>query len=351
MLMEAMRLSLIEHEEQQRKEADKKRKEEAERAAKKGEGSGTGNGSATGEAASSSRVQLPPIPPASPIEVTRPHNREVSASSGSSPGSRGSPSSQSGRTPVLSSSPNVNNSSSLSTSVPRTHVPVVSSPLSAATTAGGGGSLSVAAAEAKSGSHSRSTSQSRSGSRAPTPQPTAQDVQFSTLSAALAGHGAASAILAAGTRDTTAPSPSSASNTVVETSVPIASSTSVPHVAPTAPPPPPPKEPSAVQTLPPSAAASGGIASDGPSTSSAADPPESQPGPEAPGTTVSSAAASIQSYHELPSSPESSLSHRPLLVETPTVENDEMNDLPGVPDKGAGSKSSDPERADSFSSM
>ena len=43
MLMEAMRLSLIEHEEQQRKEADKKRKEEAERAAKKGEGSGTGN--------------------------------------------------------------------------------------------------------------------------------------------------------------------------------------------------------------------------------------------------------------------------------------------------------------------
>lgn len=338
MIMEAMRLSLIEQEEQQRKEADKKRKEEAERAAKNGNGSEVGNGSAdsaAGPSSSASRLELPPIPSTSPIEVTRPNNRNLSTSSGSSPGSRGSPSS----IPRASTSPNVNNTSVLSTSTSRSHAPAVSSPLGA-TVPSTTGRLSVTPIETNFTTHSRTSSQTHPAPSASTPQPTAQVARHSTLSAALVGHGVASAILSASDRGSaTVPS----SSAVVETPVAIASLTPDFQSSPT-PPPPPPKEPLKHSPEPttPTPGSSSNIL---PAVSAA----ESQLAPEASeddlsGTQESAGASHSSSYDELPSSPESTLSHRPLLMETPSAESPDVNEL-------SGPKRPPPERADSVISL
>lgn len=91
MIMEAMRLSLLEHEEYQRKEEEKKKKEEAERAAKSGGGeasgsSGEGSSNTNTHDASSSTVPslaLPDIPITSPIDVSKPQAVEQTQVSGS----------------------------------------------------------------------------------------------------------------------------------------------------------------------------------------------------------------------------------------------------------------------------
>ncbi|THH05079.1 hypothetical protein EW145_g5061 [Phellinidium pouzarii] len=100
MIMEAMRLSLLEHEEQQRKEAEKKKKEEAERAAKGGEANGgTDTGCGTGPSSSALQLELPPIPTA-PIEVAKPSCRGPFVSD---PSFTDSSSLNSGRSPIPSS--------------------------------------------------------------------------------------------------------------------------------------------------------------------------------------------------------------------------------------------------------
>ena len=65
--MEAMRLSLIEHEEQQRKEAEKKRKEEA--AKDKGSPASRGSGSGPAVGLLTERPDLPPIPPSTSFNI------------------------------------------------------------------------------------------------------------------------------------------------------------------------------------------------------------------------------------------------------------------------------------------
>ncbi len=85
MVMEAMRLSLLEHEEQQKKEVDKKRKEAANGNAQPGESSSAAH------PATSSKLDLPPIPTvSSPVDISsssrnRDENASLSVSSSSGP--------------------------------------------------------------------------------------------------------------------------------------------------------------------------------------------------------------------------------------------------------------------------
>lgn len=100
--MEAMRLSLLEHEEQQRKEAEKKRQEEADGNAQSGESSSAVH------PATSGKLDLPPIPTvSSPVDISS-SNRNRDQTSGlsvpSSSGPMGSPS-LFGSTPQSGSSP------------------------------------------------------------------------------------------------------------------------------------------------------------------------------------------------------------------------------------------------------
>lgn len=77
MLMEAMRLSLIDHEEQQRKEAEEKKKEEAERAAG-GQGSSTSTDDATASVSTSSPIPISgsnSLAPGAPNSQTASRNR------------------------------------------------------------------------------------------------------------------------------------------------------------------------------------------------------------------------------------------------------------------------------------
>lgn len=80
MIMEAMRLSLIEHEDQQRKEAEEKRKKEKEGK----QSDGVSGRDAGGAGPSSSSSGLPPIPVSAPISVAQLKGRTSEPQSASS---------------------------------------------------------------------------------------------------------------------------------------------------------------------------------------------------------------------------------------------------------------------------
>ncbi|KAL5532999.1 SIP5 [Sanghuangporus sanghuang] len=182
MVMEAMRLSLLEHEERQRKEAEEKKKKEAELLAKGGKPDDNGHREyEAGPSSSSSVPGLPPIPTTSPIDVSESSSRNLrpvhacpseGRSISCSPMSSGTPR----NLREASSSSRQSDASALNAL--------------AAT------SLRISSAHSGSSGHSRSGSATPSF-RAPTPRENVSPSSFSTLSAALAAHGTAAAVLSA----------------------------------------------------------------------------------------------------------------------------------------------------------
>ncbi|KAL5511507.1 SIP5 [Sanghuangporus vaninii] len=181
MVMEAMRLSLLEHEERQRKEAEEKKKKEAELLAKGGKSDDNGHReNEAGPSSSSSSVPgLPPIPTTSPIDVSESSSRNLRPVDASS--SEGRSTSYS---PISSGTPeNLREESSSS------HQSDASALNTLAAT-----SLRISSAHSGSSGHSRSGSATPSF-RAPTSRENVSSPSFSTLSAALAAHGTATAVL------------------------------------------------------------------------------------------------------------------------------------------------------------
>lgn len=272
MIMEAMRLSLLDHEEQQRKEAEEKKKKEAERIAKgedPGEGSTNGEneaGPSSSASASASGLELPSIPTSSPIDVSNTSNRAL--------------------LPPDSSSPS-RNSSSFGSRASSADLAVGSgrlgpSPLGGAPGAGAGAGVALGVESSRSHSHSRTASAS---SHAPTPREGADPPPFSMLSAALAAHGAASAVLASSGSGGAEPAPAN---------IPDASPSAMTHAP----------DSNSHAPTPASATAVGGA----------------NPNQSLSSLFVESAGVAGESYDALPSSPDSP-SHRPLLLETPASEN------------------------------
>ncbi|KAL5529091.1 hypothetical protein ACEPAG_5065 [Sanghuangporus baumii] len=180
MVMEAMRLSLLEHEERQRKEAEEKKKKEDELLAKGGKPDDNGHReNEAGTSSSSSVPGLPLIPTTSPIDVGESSGRNlrpVDASSSEGRSTSCSPTS-SGTPRILrevSSSGHQSDASALNAL--------------AAT------SMRISSAHSGSSGHSRSGSATPSF-RAPTPRENVSPPSFSTLSASLAAHGTAAAVL------------------------------------------------------------------------------------------------------------------------------------------------------------
>ena len=289
MVMEAMRLSLLEHEEQQRKEAEAKKKQEAERLARGEQPNEDGSGSnEAGPSSTTANVELPAIPTTSPIDVQQLSRRGLHSDSGSSSERRSVSNSP-------RSSPASNNplESGLSSRHP------ASSPLSTLVAS----SLGVTSAHSGSRSHSRSGSATPS-IRAPTPRENSEPPVSSTLNAALAAQGTATEVLAGGKAETAesgganVPDPST-SSTIAGTHTP---------------------EPQSGTT----AARNEEIAAAGSSTVSPGSVP--QAGDNRSLTSIFTTNAESQSYADLPSSPDSP-SRRPLLLETPASE--EPMRLPG----------------------
>ena len=301
--MEAMRISLLEHEEQQRKEAEKKRKEEAERA--KGIEGSEGDNPESQAGPSTLRSELPPIPSTSPIDVVRTSNHALGTSEGSSPASEGPSSFNTAiDTPLISSSPN---NAAGSSSSSRSHVPVVPSPLGSSISAMGT-PLDAAIHSTEPGGHTRT--KSHSSIQAPTPKPgnNSELPALSTLSAALSAHNVASAILANGecaTQET-----ASVSRGGPDAQLRIATDPLGAGLVETAPTPPPKIDIPPLQV-----------------------PPKVSVAPAVPrlsnnSTWSTGSVDNAQPYDQLPSSPESAYSSRPLLVETPTTENVDPEQTP-----------------------
>ena len=144
MVMEAMRLSLLEHEEQQRKEDEQKKKEEMAKGTAQGvEGSSS---SANGSSSMSSRNELPPIPSVStPVNISVPDRS-----------SEGSPSYS---RYMISASPNPGESQ-MDFSSRRAQTPVQPSPLGAISALA---AASLTVGSVGSPSHARSSSSGSNG--------------------------------------------------------------------------------------------------------------------------------------------------------------------------------------------
>ncbi|EJD05978.1 uncharacterized protein FOMMEDRAFT_139279 [Fomitiporia mediterranea MF3/22] len=282
MVMEAMRLSLLEHEEQQRREAEEKRKKEAERIAKGEAPSNDTNGeNEAGPSSSAPGLELPPLPTTSPINVAQSSNRGLTSTVSPSPGGRS-----------VSLSPRSSPAPGSLTESEQSSRPSGPSSLNALVTA----SLGVSSAHSGSRTHSRSGSATPSV-RSPTPREGTNLAQFSTLSAALATHGAASAVLAASGGGTSDSVPTSGPSTCTTSAA-----TQLPN-----------SQPEVVEPTSPQGEDSPALA--------ATNAPKGVPEAEANRSVSSLISGNIegQSYDELPSSPDSP-SHRPLLLETPVSE-------------------------------
>ncbi|KAH8117488.1 hypothetical protein DFH11DRAFT_1575320 [Phellopilus nigrolimitatus] len=304
MLMEAMRLSLLEHEEQQRKDAESKKKEEAEQAAKGNEASrrNANTGTEAGPSSSASRIELPPIPTTSPIDVAHKSMRSL-VSSFRPPAERGALPTSSRSSPVSSS---LNSSAYQAGSVKPSSLGTMPSGVAASP------SLVTGHLGSRSPSHSRSGSATPSV-RAATPNAT----PLSTLDAALPARAAASAV--AIPNDAEAPvygisreeSASSnaddgigSSTSSTTTNPPL--SQEVTHM--------PPHEAPFLQVTTQTPTPTSGNATE----SSAVDAAANHSSTSVLSTSLSTGES--LSYDELPSSPESTLSQRPLLLQTPAAE-------------------------------
>lgn len=182
MVMEAMRISLLEHEERQRKEVEEKKKKEAELLAKGGKPADAGNGENVAGPSSSSVPGLPPIPTTSPIDVSESPSRNLRPVDTSTPEGRSS-----SRSPRPSGTPRSFGEASSDSRQ------VGSSALGSLVST----SLRISSAHSGSSGHSRSGSATPSF-RVPTPRENDGAPSTSTLSAALAAHGTSAAGLSTG---------------------------------------------------------------------------------------------------------------------------------------------------------
>ncbi|KAI5123308.1 hypothetical protein M0805_009329 [Coniferiporia weirii] len=289
MVMEAMRLSLLEHEEQQRKETEKKKKEEADRVANSGEASrGAKTRGGMGSLSSAPRLGPPPIPATPPIDVSKPPTCSTLSSDPSS-SDRGS-SSFGSRPPLIPGSQ---------------RAPVEASP--------SGSDMPAPLGEAIV--HSRTHSRSHSGSAIPSPHDSIQQQRQDDNPPGVPLHNAVSAESAecdavlvlspAASEDVSENKESraaNASNAAHTDDIPSLSSTTSAVTGDTGA-----QVDVAPATLLPAHGPAGIVAApvidNDSSTSLMSESGEGQSG------------SSL--YDELPSSPDSTISHRPLLLDTP----------------------------------